>query len=129
MKRRMFVALGATSVGLGTLGIVVPGLPTTVFLLLASYFFARSSPRLHRRLLEHPRFGPYLEMARSRAMPLRAKVLSLVAMWAGIATSLVALSGAHVAAQLAVGSMGLAGTAALLLWVKTAPTHPLVEST
>lgn len=125
-RRGLFVALGATSVGLGTLGIVVPGLPTTVFLLLASYFFARSSPRLHRRLLEHSRLGPYLEMAMGRAMPLRAKVVSLAAMWAGISVSCFALAGTSAAAQLAVVSMGLVGTAVLLLWVRTPSTEALL---
>ena len=113
-RRGLFVSLGVASVGMGVLGIVLPGLPATVFLLLASYFFARSSPRLHRRLLAHPRLGPYLEMARTRSMPRRAKIVSLAAMWTGITVSCIALSGVSVAAQVAVVSMGLVGTAVLL---------------
>jgi hypothetical protein len=70
-RRRLFLALGGACVGMGTIGIFVPGLPTTVFLLAASWLFARSSPRLHRRLTESSRLGPYLRMAREGSMPRR----------------------------------------------------------
>jgi len=127
-RRGLFVTLGALSVGVGMLGIFIPGLPTTVFLLLASYFFARSSPRLHRRLLEHPRLGPYLEMASRRVMPLRAKVISLLAMWAGIALSCVALAGTGPAAPIVLVSLGVTGTAVLLFYVRTLPAAAVIPT-
>lgn len=51
---------GVFFLGLGLLGVLLPGLPTTPFLLLASYFFIRSSPRLNQRLLDSRLFGPLL---------------------------------------------------------------------
>jgi uncharacterized protein len=49
--------LAYASLGLGIVGVFVPGLPTTVFVLLAAYAAARGSERLHARLLADPRFG------------------------------------------------------------------------
>jgi uncharacterized membrane protein YbaN (DUF454 family) len=56
--RAVWYTLGWVCVGLGVVGITLPLLPTTVFLLAAAGFFARSSPTLHGWLLAHPRLGP-----------------------------------------------------------------------
>jgi uncharacterized membrane protein YbaN (DUF454 family) len=59
-KRWVFVALGYASLVLGLVGVFLPLLPTTPFVLLAAFFFSKGSERLHRWLINHPKFGGYL---------------------------------------------------------------------
>ncbi len=71
----------------------LPLLPTTVFLLLAAYCYARSSPRLYEWLLTNRYFGEYIRNYREgRGMPLRHKVLTLVLLWGVIGFSVVAVA-------------------------------------
>jgi hypothetical protein len=66
MRRLIYLSLGFTSVALGAAGIVLPLLPTVPFMLLAAFFFARSSPRLEAWIVDHPRFGPHVRAWRER---------------------------------------------------------------
>jgi uncharacterized membrane protein YbaN (DUF454 family) len=77
--RRFYLALGYASLVLGIAGIVLPLLPTTPFVILAAWCFARSNPALAKRLYEHPRFGALLTTWRDqRAIPSRAKIYALL---------------------------------------------------
>lgn len=67
MKNQIFIVLGIANVALGVAGILLPLLPTTPFLLLAAYFFAQSSERLHGWLLTHKHLGPYIHAFRNRS--------------------------------------------------------------
>lgn len=58
LRRGLYLALAILSLALGVIGIVLPGLPTTPFVLLAAWAAARSSQRLHHWLLQHRVFGP-----------------------------------------------------------------------
>lgn len=79
--RLLWLMLGLTSTGAGVVGAILPLLPTTPFLLLAAFAFARSSPRLHDRLLAHPHFGPVIDdWRRFGAINRRAKVAAVVVM-------------------------------------------------
>ncbi len=126
MKRIVLSTVGLVSVATGTIGIFVPGLPTTVFLLAASYCFARSSPVLHRRLLENRVFGRYIEVyEKERAMPLRAKVVSLCLMWLAIVASVRWIPGGVM--PLVMVSLGLVGSAVILFYVRTSPSAKASE--
>lgn len=82
LLRSLLVAAGFVSIGLGVAGIFLPVLPTTPFLLLSAWCFARSSPRLYRRLLQSRHIGLYIRRFREqRALPLRVKVVSCLMVW------------------------------------------------
>ncbi len=68
----------AGALGAAALGVVLPVMPTTPFVLIAAWSASRHSPELEARLLEHPHFGPHLlAWRRERALSRRAKVLAL----------------------------------------------------
>lgn len=79
MRRYSFAALAYLCVGLACAGLVVPGLPTVPFLLVAAWAGARGSNRLHAWIHNHPQFGPLLHDWREQgAVPARVKLLTVV---------------------------------------------------
>jgi hypothetical protein len=87
--RWLLVAVGTLAVALGVIGIFIPILPTTPFLLLAAFCYARSSERFYRWLLSNRWFGAYLTNYREgRGMALRDKLLTLTALWLAIGSSI-----------------------------------------
>ncbi|HZH11180.1 MAG TPA: YbaN family protein [Microvirga sp.] len=86
--RKLYLGLGYASLALGIVGIMLPLLPTTPFVILAAYCFARSNSALATRLYDHPQFGPLLTTWRDQgAIPPRAKAYALLAMAASYALS------------------------------------------
>lgn len=91
--RILLAAVGIIAVGLGTVGVFLPLLPTTPFLLLAAACFIRSSDRLYSWLIHHRWFGRYIRNYREhRAVTRRAKVVTLVALWSVIGYSALAVA-------------------------------------
>lgn len=74
--------IGLISLGLGLVGIFLPVLPTTPFLLLSAALFLRSNRRLYDWLLNHPRLGPYItNFMIHKSIPLRVKIISVSMVW------------------------------------------------
>jgi len=88
LLRYSLLALGWLSVALGVLGIFLPVLPTTPFLLLAAACFMRSSRRFYLWLVEHPRLGPWIrDYLSGEGIPRKAKGYAIALMWLSIAIS------------------------------------------
>ena len=86
--RTLLLAIGWLSVTLGIIGIFLPVLPTTPFLLLAAACFARSSRRFYLWLVEHPRLGPWVrDYLDGNGIPLKGKVYAIGLMWLSIGLS------------------------------------------
>ncbi len=91
--RPILIAFGWLCVALGAVGVVTPGLPTTVFIIMAAWAFARSSRRFHDWLYSHQLFGPALiNWERHRVIPPKAKVLAVSMM--SLSVAMVAVIGA-----------------------------------
>ncbi|BEH11078.1 MULTISPECIES: YbaN family protein [Geobacter] len=88
MIKWLFLTVGVIATGLGVIGIFLPLVPTTPFLLLAAACFARSSDRFHRWLVEHAHLGPmvrgYLE---GTGIPRRAKTVAIAMVWLTVPSS------------------------------------------
>ncbi|MAF46903.1 MAG: YbaN family protein [Rhodospirillales bacterium] len=91
--RPLLIAFGWLCVALGAIGVVTPGLPTTIFIIIAAWAFARSSRRFHDWLYRHRVFGPaLLDWERHRVIPVKAKVMAVSMM--GLSIAVVAVLGA-----------------------------------
>lgn len=90
LKRNLLIACGILCILLGLIGIILPVLPTTPFLLLAAYCFARSSERFHTWLVTNSLFGQYIRNFQDgRGIPRRTKALAITMLWLMIGISAV----------------------------------------
>jgi uncharacterized protein len=81
MKRICYLGIGYVSLGLGLLGVILPGLPTVVFLIVAVWAFSRSSEKLRDKILHHKIYGPMIQRwHKHRVIPLTAKIGAGIAM-------------------------------------------------
>ncbi|MCS6944224.1 MAG: YbaN family protein [Sutterellaceae bacterium] len=120
LRRQLLIVAGTLCVALGVLGLFLPLLPTTPFILLAAACYARASPRLYARLLANRTFGPLIYQWRERrCIPLRTKVGAILLLLASFGISILFLVEA--------GWLRLvlaAFAAALLLVLKRLPACP-----
>ena len=92
--RWILAVLGTICVALGAVGVILPGLPTTIFLIIACWCFTRSCPWLERRLIrDNPLFRPFLRFLQPGAgMPRRLRLTIIAIMWIAIGASAWAFS-------------------------------------
>ena len=82
LKKLIFITLGLICLGLGIIGYVLPGLPGTIWLIIAAALFVRSSDRLYNFVVKNRLFGRQVsDFLKTGAMPLKAKFLSVGSMW------------------------------------------------
>lgn len=118
-KRLLFVAAGLASVGMAYLGAILPGLPTTPWVLLAGYCFSRSSPRLERWLKRSPFFGKLLrdwEEHRGIRRPVKVFAVCLVVT---VVTLSITFSGLPVWVKCVIGGLAAVGVCVILFVVPT----------
>lgn len=90
LRKWLLMSAGVLAIGLAVVGIFIPILPTTPFLLLAAGCFMRSSEQLYAWLIHHKWFGDYIRHYREyRAIPLQAKAIALGLLWAVIGATII----------------------------------------
>jgi uncharacterized membrane protein YbaN (DUF454 family) len=119
VARIAYLVTGLLFVGLGVLGAFLPVVPTTPFLLVSLWAFSKSSARLERWLLEHPRFGPRLVAWRTqRVIPLPVKLTAWGSMIASV--TFMAVTGVPVTGILGAASVMAIGA----IYIATKPSRP-----
>jgi uncharacterized protein len=119
VRKAALIFLGTVCVGLGVLGIFLPLMPTTVFLLMAAYCYSRSSEKFHNWLLNNRYLGRYIKSYQAgTGISVRQKVSTIALLWASIGFSIWMIDG-RLWVSLMLASIAL-GVTVHLLWIKTA---------
>ena len=93
IKRIMYLVFGIISFCLGAVGVIIPGLPTTPFMILSSILFLRSSDRMYKWLINHPKFGKYvLDFKKGKGINLKIKIYAQSMMLLTVTLSLLPVS-------------------------------------
>jgi uncharacterized membrane protein YbaN (DUF454 family) len=108
----VWLTLGWIAVGIGGIGVIIPGLPTTVFMVFAAWCFSKSSPRFERWLLDLPGIGRMISDFRDGlGMPKRAKISTLAMITVAVTFSAIVVD--HSTVRLVIIAAGIVG----LYWV------------
>lgn len=90
MKRIIYIILGSIMLVIGAIGVVLPVLPTTIFLIMAAYFFTHSSDRLYKKLINNKTFGPIItNFTKYRGITYKDRKSALITIWIVILVSII----------------------------------------
>lgn len=121
--RVVYASLGLACCCLGIFGVFVPGLPTTIWILLAIFFFGRSSPRYYNWIMNHRLFGPLIRDWKSGlGITRRAKFFAIFSITFGITTSVLLISNGIT--RILLVFIGLA----VIIYLITRPTKPVSKN-
>lgn len=115
--RYIYAGIGLILLGIGGIGVVVPGLPTFMFWVFASLCFGKSCPALQRWIYRRPHFGPMVEQfVKDRTLSRTSKRRALIGMWLGMSGSMlvIAYTGGPAWVLLAIALSGIVAT----YWIK-----------
>lgn len=114
MIKYLYITLGLISLALGLIGIVTPVLPTTPFILLTGVLFAKSSPRLHQKLLDNKLTGRYISRF-NEGLSFKGIAISISIMWCMISLSVFVAFKNNITMQYVMVSLGVIGTIAQII--------------
>ncbi len=118
IRKAILIFAGTVCVGLGVLGMFLPLMPTTVFLLMAAYCYSRSSDRFHNWLLSNRWFGSYIKNYKAKkGITIRQKVTTLITLWLSIGLSIWLLGGSFWS-TLILAAVAI-GVTVHILWIGT----------
>ena len=118
IKKGILIFVGTVCVGLGVLGMFLPLMPTTVFLLLAAYCYSRSSERFHNWLMNNRFLGKYISSYKSgKGISVRQKISTIAVLWLSIGVSIWLLAASFWPTLLLLAVA--IGVTTHLLWIKT----------
>lgn len=119
-RKIALVTAGTIAVVLGCVGIIIPVLPTTPFLILACFCYMRSSEKLYNKLMNHKVFGTYIyNYVTYRSITKKTKILSIILLWSGLILSILLIAHLHI--RLVLLAVGI-GVTVHLLHLRTMPT-------
>lgn len=119
LYKPLLIVLGTISLCIGLIGIVIPGLPTTPFLLLTAALYIRSSQRLHDKLLASRVVGRYIrDFYDKKGMTWKAKLGAILTMWVMISLSTLLFIDAETVEYIVIG-LGLVGTTVITFIIPT----------
>lgn len=114
VKKYLYIIIGSLSLVFGIAGAFIPVLPTTPFLLLASYCYLQSSGRMYSWLINHKIFGAYIySYLTYKAIPKKTKIGTMIFLWSSLIISMIMVPSLHIRIFLLV--VGLAVTAHLMM--------------